>query len=327
MDLQSIPIVAVAISVVICWSLFSLFCSFVQEAIAQIKGERGRYMKKYLFKQFYDQPNGVNWASMLYMHGSVDLLTRAANKPTSDIHPRIFAETLIDVVGKAHITQINKETVQDQLNYQSPLLNNFKAATLCLQQSDVVGFFQQAMTSAEMMAGTNGVPDESAIYKSLVDQVEQWHGEMMQRLSIWYKKKTKVWLFVVGSLLAIIINVDSIQLFGHFSDSPASRKVMMDYYEANADRLEKLAVNSSADSSAVYIERLGVLKNEMDSLAKKAELPVGIKHSLFRESGRENRNYFLAVLGFLLSGFAASAGAPFWFELLKKAYSAKPQKN
>jgi hypothetical protein len=65
----------------------------------------------------------------------------------------------------------------------------------------------------------------------------------------------------------------------------------------------------------------------MDSLAREAELPVGWQHSVFNRSSPGKRNIMLALLGFLLSGFAASAGAPFWFDVLRKAYSAKPQKS
>lgn len=327
MDFNNIPLVAVALSIVICWSLFAMFCSFVHEAIAQIKAERGRFMKKCLFRQFYDQPNGVNWASILYMHGSVDLLTRAVNKPTSEIDARLFAETLIEVVGKAHITQMHKKDVSDQLRYKSETLNDFKAATLSLQQSDVVNFFQQSLRSAELFTKQDGSPDDAAIYNHLVDQVEKWYSGMMDRLSLWYRKKTKLRLFLLGSLLAAILNIDSIQLFQHFVEQPASRKVMMDYYEANAERLNKLAAASPPDEAANYKEQVQSLANEMDLLAKEAALPIGWQYHVFNPDSVDKRNMLLALVGFLISGFAASAGAPFWFDVLKKAYSAKTKKS
>ncbi|HRO42375.1 MAG TPA: hypothetical protein PL009_06045 [Flavipsychrobacter sp.] len=364
MDFNSIPVVAIAISIIICWSLFALFCSFVHEALTQIKAERGRFMKTYLFKQFYDQPNGVNWAAMLYMHGSIDLLTRAVNKPTSDIDSRLFAETLIEVVGKAHITQVNKNDFAEQLTYKSQLLNDFKAATLSLQQSDVVNFFQQSLNSAELCRLSDGTPDEAAIYKCLVDQIERWYNKMMERLSLWYKKKTKLRLFMLGTVLAILVNVDSIALFKHFTAQPASRKAMMNYYEANAQRLTALAHRAESSDSAInYRKQLEALAIEMDSVAKSAALPVGWEHNLFnaqtwRKARAESRDspllfsssgsgvkgilmavwsffcgivwlllfFFCKLPGFVLSGFAASAGAPFWFDVLKKAYSTKPQK-
>ena len=59
MDFSTIPILPTAISIVICWALFAILCSLLHEAIAQLKAERGRFMKKYLFQQLQDLPNGV----------------------------------------------------------------------------------------------------------------------------------------------------------------------------------------------------------------------------------------------------------------------------
>src|SRR4051812_1873697 len=103
MNIFSITIVSIAISIIISWALFAIFCSILHEVFAQIKAERGRFMKEYLSRQLKDNSNGVNWASMLYLHGAVDLLSRTTNKPTSEISPRVFAESLIDVVGNSHI--------------------------------------------------------------------------------------------------------------------------------------------------------------------------------------------------------------------------------
>src|SRR6476620_11255523 len=111
----SLSIISVAIAIIISWALFAMLCSFLHETIAQTKAERGRFMRKYLFKQLQDLPNGVNWASMLYLHGTIDLLSREANKPTNDIQPDVFAKTLVEVVSNAHIVQMQLPTLQQSL--------------------------------------------------------------------------------------------------------------------------------------------------------------------------------------------------------------------
>src|SRR3954454_2130090 len=148
----SLSIISVAISLIISWALFAMLCSFIHEAIVQTKAERGRFMRKYLFKQFQDLPNGINWASLLYMHGTIDLLSREANKPTNEIQPDVFAKTLVEIVGNAHIVQMQLPALQQSLlsgkkndaaqpqqfintaqNYFShSTLYNFKAATQLL---------------------------------------------------------------------------------------------------------------------------------------------------------------------------------------------------
>jgi hypothetical protein len=328
MDFASIPVLATAISIIICWSLFAMFCSFLHEAIAQIKAERGRFMRKYLFKQLYDQPNGVNWASMLYMHGTVDLLTRATNMPTNHIAPKLFAETLIEVVGKAQVTQMKMAQVETSLTYRNYLLRDFQAATLVLEPSDVVSFFRQSLSSADVLAGQAGTRDEAIVYANLVVHIESWYQEMTGRLSLWYKKRTRLRLFILGALLGLIINMDSAQLFGHFNRSEASRNVVMNYYEVNSERLEAAARAASGSQAFDSVQReLRLFRQEMDSVIKEAALPVGWKYSILNPSGERSGGYLTKLLGVLISGFAASFGAPFWFDLLKKIYSRKPKND
>jgi len=330
MNFSSIPILATAISIVICWALFAILCSLLHEAIAQLKAERGRFMKKYLFQQLQDFPNGVNWASLLYLHGTIDLLSRSPGKPTSDISPHLFAETLVEVIGKTHAVRMKTEAGQN--DYRNPLLFNFKSATQVLQPSDVISFFQQALDSAELSGvSLNGKPDEAQVYKNLVANIEQWYQQLMERLSLWYKKKTRERLFFLGLVLAIVINVDSIQLFTLFSSQPASRASVMSFYEKNANTLSdyaaKLENQQTVDSAGLkeVIRQSANYIHSADSLAKMAQLPVGIRYSVFGKELDRSGEYYLwwKLIGVLITGFAASFGAPFWFDLLKKVYSRK----
>ena len=75
MNLLDIPILSTAIAIIISWALFALFCSYVLEAWVQIKAERGRFMKNYLYQQLMDNSNGINWAEKIYSHGTIDLLS------------------------------------------------------------------------------------------------------------------------------------------------------------------------------------------------------------------------------------------------------------
>lgn len=346
MNLFSIPIVATAIAIIISWALFAIFCSLLQEAVAQLKAERGRFMKQYLFSQLKDNPNGINWASLLYMHGAIDLLSRTANKPTNDISPRLFAQTLIEVVGNAQLVQMQIPALQKQQAaagtsvYQQPTLYNFHAATQVLKPSDMVSFFNQAITAATIKAGKDaaGALNESDVYKNLQEHIENWYTEFSERLTLWYKKKTRQRLFMLGALLALIVNVDSIQLFSFYNDNADARNSVISYYQKNGDALSKLA-SSLNDSNKIkqpatdsLLKQAKVFYNSVDSLKKMANLPIGYQYSILSKWKPVLKNWdkdswakaLWKLLGILMSGFAASVGAPFWFDILKKAYSSKP---
>ena len=260
----SLSIISIAIAIIISWALFAMLCSFVHETIAQIKSERGRFMRKYLFKQLQDLPNGVNWASMLYLHGTIDLLSREANKPTNDIQPDVFAKTLVEVVSNAHIVHMQLPALQQSLlsakannggqtqqfiniaqNYFShATLYNFKAATQVLKPSAVVSMLAQAMNNAELQASANSSEQwvtEAKIYEHLVLYIEKWYSDFSQRLTYWYKKKTKQRLFILGCLLGLVLNIDSIQLFSYYNLNPAAREAVINYYQQNSDTLNQLA--------------------------------------------------------------------------------------
>lgn len=314
LNIQSFPIFNTVISIVICWSLFAIFCSFIHQAISEMKAERGRFMKKWLFTQLYDHPNGVNWASMLYQHGSIDLLTRSANKPTSDINSKLFAEAFIEVAGNANFVQIHKKDVAPTQTYKSELLNNFAYAVNVMKPSDVVSMMEYALKSAESYSNSGEVKNETEVYKNLVAQIQGWYTEMEERLTFWYKKQTRMRLFILGSLLALFLNFDSIELFKHINKYPAVQTELAIYYEKNAEVL--METSQQADDPEVR----GKFNADMKSLSKELKLPVGWEYNVFsRHPDSWNLLfYLLKFLGVLLSGFAASFGAPFWFELFKK---------
>jgi len=283
--------------------------------------ERGRFMKKWLLKQLYDHPNGINWASLLYQHGSVDLLTRSANKPTNDINSKLFAEALIDVVGKAQIVHLHENNEDPKTAYQSDLLKNFKHATKVLKPSDVVSMFQYALQSSESYSKSNGGKDEAEIYQNLVLQIQSWYTELEERLSFWYKKQTRVQLFYIGVAIALIVNVDSIQLFTYLNQSSVSRESLLVYYQDNMVQLEELTEKiNNPELRNQYSNTADSILVKINSLSTENNIPVGLTYNVFCATPDRTpwAFYLLKILGVLISGFAASFGAPFWFDLFKK---------
>ncbi|MBO9613614.1 MAG: hypothetical protein J7619_13010 [Dyadobacter sp.] len=331
MSIYDIPVLTTALAIVISWALFALFCSYLLEAWAQIKAERGRFMKNYLYTQLMDNVNGINWAELVYSHGAVDLLSRDPKKPSNDISPELFAKTLIEVVGSSRIVQSQISQFQQNgivTNFQSRLLQDYKYGTLILNSSDVVSLFRQAMSYAELNAASNlsGAVNESELYDHLVRYFENWFTEFNQRLNLWYKKRTREMLFYLGVVIALFINVDSIQLFSQFSQNPVKKEAVIEYYKKHPERaLTEQGSGASAQATKPDSANLlnGQLVKSLDSLVKAQELPVGWKYNVISTWPESRPNLFMKILGVLISGFAASFGAPFWFDLLRKATSVK----
>lgn len=353
MNFSSIPFFNTAVAVIITWALFAILCSLVHEAIAQVLAERGRFMKNYLFKQLKDQTNGFNWASLLYMNGSVSMLTRDPAKPTNDISPKRFAESIVDATGKI---QAVKAIAPATKFYTNPLLNNLKAALSILNPSDVTLLLIDCLASAEAKASSQaGVLNETEVYNNLIQNIENWYFDFTGRLTLWYKKRTRKRLFLLGLLVAVIINLDSIKVFSFYRDNPVAATTVMDYYQKNKTSLEAMAakadtmkviVISGKDSALQMLPAKEYLKNlkltepadsflkELQALQAKTSLPVGTDHSILLELKIEKETkekekkewsygsfWFWKILGLIITGFAASFGGPFWFDVLRKVYT------
>lgn len=359
MNIFSLPIIEIAISVIISWALFAILCSMIQEAFVQLKNERGRFYKKQLLMQFFDTPNQINWASLLYTHSTIDLLSRAFNKPASDISPKIFAEAIIETVANSHIVQ-SKKLDNDIIGnltltkYENALLNDFSFATKVLLPSDVVSFLKSSLNKAEVKAGGIDSKSEDKIYTFLVEEISEWYNQLTSRTTVWYKKLTKKRLFFLGLLMSILLNIDSIRLFNYYKENPQVRTELIKYYEKNKNSLELLANKYdfkdtlSKDSllkGNIKIDRLNIesikkditnFRLKIDSLTKENKIPIGWNISFVSDTAKkvthiqtsinkteQSINLFMRIIGFIISAFAASVGAPFWFDVLKKTYSIK----
>ncbi|HMG68054.1 MAG TPA: hypothetical protein VK588_10220, partial [Chitinophagaceae bacterium] len=135
----------------------------------------------------------------------------------------------------------------------------------------------------------------------------------------------------------VLLNIDSLQLFNFYEQNPESRTTAIRYYESHAKQLTDL-VNSLDSNHASQIKADSIIKtakaflDSADKLKIAASLPVGFENSIFKKQlgdlpGAAKHKLFylwlLKILGILVSGFAASFGAPFWFDLLRKAYTQK----
>jgi hypothetical protein len=201
------------------------------------------------------------------------------------------------------------------------------------------------LSDAELSCGGKAdAPDEQNVYNKLLDNFKKWNIEFGQRLTVWYKKRTRLRLFWLGLLLALLFNVDSIQLFTLYSANATVRQQVISFYDNNGSYLQLLAHKLDTlpeqaaktkwpqkDSIPLLQDSLRALlkqyQNKISDLGKTTNLPIGFTNSVLVD--RSHLTGFLSwmvkFLGLIASAFAASFGAPFWFDILKKAYSLKPK--
>lgn len=131
----------------------------------------------------------------------------------------------------------------------------------------------------------------------LKTQIETWFNNGMDRASGWYKRKTQWIQFFLGLCLVIFLNIDSVHI---------GRTLF--------------AINSPLRGSLVESAKSFVvqpggtnrpIKDVVEAIST-VSLPIG-----WSEFPQPNQLPII-FLGWLITAFAVSLGAPFWFDLLNK---------
>lgn len=135
--------------------------------------------------------------------------------------------------------------------------------------------------------------------------LEHWYDEEMAKISGWYKRWARVALGVTGLIVAALLNLDTLQVaHSLYVDTPIQQAVI-----ATADT--GTLCQNAADRAACVTGELADFKA--------AALPIGWPDPAFGSP----LGILLKIIGWGVTAFAVSFGAPFWFEALSKLGSLR----
>jgi hypothetical protein len=168
--------------------------------------------------------------------------------------------------------------------------------------------------------------------------LEQWYNDAMDRVSGWYKRYTQRVLIVLGLLLAIVFNVNSVRVARTLWLDRDARQTMMDA-AGNYRKEHPGAANQTAPADG------GKLKEQLQSdvdvfsqVTTTSLMPLGWKHpwhfyeDYFRVAPKDAVFSAVTLLaGWVMTALAISFGAPFWFDTLNRFMivrsTVKPQEK
>jgi hypothetical protein len=144
---------------------------------------------------------------------------------------------------------------------------------------------------------TNLLDEAQHDVERLKTQIEIWFNNGMDRASGWYKRKTQWIQFFIGLSLVIALNIDSV----HIGRS---------LFAVNSPMRASLV-----ESAKSFVAQPGgpnkSMKDAIDAISS-ASLPIG-----WSEVPKPEQ-WPTVIVGWLITAFAVSLGAPFWFDLLNK---------
>lgn len=285
------------IGVVFVLILFSTVCAAVRESVESLLKTRASYLEYGIRELLHDKGAG-GLVEQLYTHPVVSGLFAGDYKPAeasarsmfswgrrnlpSYIPAKNFAAALIDIAVRGPVRNEPPAAAPGKID-----LDMLKNSAAKIENPRVA----RVLLNAIDLAGGD-------INRALAN-VEAWFDSGMDRVSGWYKRLSSRIIFGIALVLAVLLNVDLIRISRELYNDDSQRAMVLAYAQ------------STMPDQAMLTDR----KAAFDRLRDKT-FPVGWDGKTLEQGWDETGIQNLA--GWLFTAFAATLGAPFWFDILNK---------
>ncbi|MEO5815958.1 MAG: hypothetical protein ABIT20_11830 [Gemmatimonadaceae bacterium] len=294
-------ILDVAIGVALVFLMMSFLATAIREAIESVVKARAVYLERGI-RQLLDDIDGNGIAQAFYEHPLIFSLYAGDYDPKdrrflgralpSYVPARNFADTLIDLAIRGPVKSEYAIMQTDAV----PSVASLRANVGRLRSPQLI----RAVLTAMDHAGN----DMNVVRQN----IQTWFDSGMDRVSGQYKRHTHFWLFVIGLVLAAGLNVNAIAITNHLARNKAVREALV--ARASEVLRDSLYVKKLPDSASRRQEAEAVT-SQLSAL----DLPIGIENY---NRPRTAADLVRMIGGILITAFAVTLGAPFWFDALNK---------
>jgi len=288
----------IALGITFMYLLLSLVVTAVQEVIDTLIKLRAAHLAKGVEK-LLGSPMAKNFfANPLIKAFSPNQWFGQGTRKPSYIPSRAFAVTVLDLLAQAKVSDVRKlDDVRTGIT-NLPEGDLKKSLTLLLDESEHrLDAFERAL--------------------------EGWFNSQMDRVTGWYKRKVQLIVMAIALVITVGLNADTIAIVKRLSNDSALRASLVTLAQEQA----KKALTTGGQSRQPQGETAEDLTRELDtrvtavqdSLSKVQGLGVAIGFGW----KAKDFDWRTAIPGWLLTAFAISLGAPFWFDILNKVISVR----
>jgi hypothetical protein len=302
-------ILEVIIGIIFVFLLISIICTAVREGIDALLKTRSAYLERGI-RELLNDRHGVGLAAAVYNHplvfglfsgdykpgraqGVPSALSSGGNLP-SYIPAENFALALMDIAARGPATN----EVSADPNSPAISLDSVRANIGNIQNPSVQRVLLSAIDAAQ-----------GDLNKAKVN-IEAWYNSSMDRVSGWYKRSTQWIIFAIGLTAAVVFNVNTIRVADYLYQNDAARAMVV----ASAEK--------TAPGTTPPVMSYDQAKTSLDSMSLPIGWSVGWRLAPAQPSERTTgylwNQWIAPIFGLLLTAFAASLGAPFWFDMLSK---------
>ena len=277
--------------------VLSIVCSAVNEGIAGIFNLRAKYLERGIRTLFVRDAN----VRAFYSHWRVralikppGMIFKGPRKP-SYLPSRVFALTMLDTFAPPDDVADTHDLLARANRALGPPPDDADAAS---RPNEIVrGLLRDALE------------DSRGDIDKFRTSIERSFDDVMDRASGWYKRRIQIILFALAVVLVAVMNADSWAVGQRLWKDDALRSAVV----AQANSVVQNGGAECAKTNAGETRAAAAAK--CVSEVNQYGLPLGwtkatSPHSLASGFGK--------VLGLLVTAFALTLGAPFWFDLLGK---------
>jgi hypothetical protein len=303
----------VVIGLVFVYLLYSLYATVIMEIISSSLGLRARNLSYTLKRMLMDEKKySGNFPAVRdrFLNTFMQIGGRAANLTNSNLYNAFLKQPSIKYLGNGGLNS--------RPSYLSA--ENFSRAVIDALKTDdpdisLLGRIEQGLEDLEidLDIGTDPtqlVVSETVLHiQSLLDEanndlvkfkilLENWFNDTMDRSTGWFKRTTQMILVLVGFLLAVSFNVDTLAIIDKLSKDDDARdqlvKMAVDFSEKNGPATQTfIAAGDTSASGRSLQSRLDSLqsvkkileddiKNSQTILSSNWQIPNSLGYSTIK---------------------------------------------
>jgi hypothetical protein len=329
----SSPILDVAIGMIFIYLSMSLICSAINEMIEAKLKNRATDLEKGIRELFAEQDVGSP-------EQKPDTAVTADQKDKTPIVQQLYAHPLVNglfrggydakpIVWSSYWRSTNLPSYIPNKNFAAALLDVVVNPSESTSSSVItIETLRSAVSKMQNATVKRALDSFLATARGDIDKVrgniEAWFDSSMERVAGWYKRRTQWILLILGLAVTIALNVNTLTVAQRLWTDPVLRTSIAD--EASAKVKAGLGdTDKRIKDNVETLEKTGLPMGWSGGFAgmygtDKTTCPSGWVYACLR-----------ALFGWVLTAWAVSFGAPFWFDLLNKFLTirstVKPQEK
>ncbi len=288
-----LSLLSIVIGIVFVLLLFSLLATTVMEVVSGLLTLRGKNLinviKSMLGEAFAEQFTTHPYYKQMGEKASFLRFLRPETLPPSYIRPGTFSGILLDLTN----VYSGKDIEKTLLDLPEGRLKQV-----------LIFLYQEAQGDVERFRA----------------KVEEWYTEVWERASEWYVNNIRSWLILIGFVIAVIFNVDVVNIYSTLSANAAFRDFLAD---AATQYVQTQPAPRDIDSALIAPDYWAA-RARLDSLinnniaALRSPLGIGWENVKWPSEEEQMNWWLLKLIGWLTTALAVSLGAKFWYDLLRQ---------